>query len=69
MTLTRANHKALRRVVSCGRLGELVVELRAGTLTVRPLRARTPLFEATYSEIVTAVLLNREPRRKTRRRR
>ena len=54
----------VRRVVDAGRLGEVVVEIGTGSLTVRPLRSRRPLLEATYQEVVTATLMGRAPRRK-----
>lgn len=64
--MTRANGKPLRRLVDGGSLGSLVVELRATTLTIRPYRSRTLLFEATHGEIVRAVLLARPSKRRRR---
>jgi hypothetical protein len=58
----------VRRLIDGGRLGPLVIELTAAMLTVRPYRARTPILEATYGEIVTAVLWTRRPARRTGRR-
>ena len=63
MSITRASSSPVRRVV----VGDLVVDLRYTTLTIRPLRSREPILEATYREIVTAVLLRREPRKRSRR--
>ena len=65
--MTRAGSRPIKRVVEAGALGPQVVEIRGETLTIRPYRSRSPLFEATYSEIVHAVLLNRAPKHRTRR--
>jgi hypothetical protein len=62
-----ATHKPLRRKVDGGRLGILVVEITARSLVLRPLRARRPLLEATYGEIVHGVLLARPTGRRQRR--
>jgi hypothetical protein len=67
--VTPAGSKPLRRLVNAGSLGRLVVELRAETLTIRPYRSRTPLFHATYGEIVRAVLITRPTKRRHRIRR
>lgn len=65
MTMTPAhNSKPTRRLVDGGRLGELVVELAADVLSIRRYRSRRPIIEATYGEVVTAVLLHRPPRRR-----
>ena len=64
--MTRATHRPLRRLVEGGQLGPLVVELVGGMMVVRPYRARKPLIEATYAEVVRAVLLQRAPRSRKR---
>lgn len=60
--ITRATRSPVRRAVSAGRLGEMVLTLEGESLTIRPLRSRKPIFTATYSEIIGSVLLVREPR-------
>lgn len=64
--MTKATHRPVRRLVEGGSLGSLVVELRGDLFTVRPYRARRPLVEATYAEVVRSVLLQRQPKKKGR---
>lgn len=67
MGVTRATSKPVRRVVQARVLGELVIEVKRETLVIRSLGARKPILEATYGEVVYAVLGNREPNRRRRR--
>lgn len=66
--MTRAPRgRPLKRLVDGGDLGQLVVEIRDDTITLRPYRGRAPLVTATYGTVVRSVLLRIRPPRRRRR--
>jgi len=54
--MTPASSRPLRRRVDGGRLGQLVIEVRFDTITVRPFRCRRALVVVKYDGLVYGLL-------------